>query len=250
MIVSPREVIRQDNNISLDPNLTLDQQVALESELDQNLNVSSLVVPIGGVGTYPTMVNQTSNINWLAEVVAHEWIHNFLTLRPLGIQVFQSPEMLTINETVASIAGKEIGRALVAQYYPAYLPPPPDPTPDTQPPEEPAEPSPFDFRAEMAETRETVDELLADGQIEAAEDYMESRRVFFWENGYRLRKINQAYFAFYGSYADQPGGAAGEDPVGGAVRTYRARSPDLATFVKQISWIASFDQLQSLIEEQ
>ena len=42
---------------------------------------------------------------------------------------------------------------------------------------------------------------------------MEARREIFWQNGYAIRKLNQAYFAFYGAYADIPGGPAGEDPV-------------------------------------
>lgn len=248
LIVSPREVIRQDHNISISPGLTVDEREALEARVDQALNVSSLVVPIGGIGTYPTMVMRTSDINWLAEVVAHEWIHNYLTLRPLGMQIFTSPEMLTINETTASIAGKEIGRALVARYYPEYLPPEPTPTPAAPAPESTPEPPAFDFRAEMAKTRETVDQMLAEGKVEEAEAYMEARRKVFWEHGYRLRKINQAYFAFYGSYADQPGGAAGEDPVGAAVRTFRAQSPSLAAFLKRIAWVTSFEDLQSLLQ--
>jgi len=74
---------------------------------------------------------------------------------------------------------------------------------------------------------------------------MEARRRVFWENGYQLRKINQAYFAFYGAYADAPGGgAAGDDPVGAAVRALRAQSPSLAVFVNRISWMATFEQLQ------
>ena len=35
-----------------------------------------------------------------------------------------SPELRTMNETTASIAGKEIGRALIERYYPELLPPP------------------------------------------------------------------------------------------------------------------------------
>ncbi len=96
-------------------------------------------------------------------------------------------------------------------------------------------------------TRQKADEMLANGQIEAAEAYMEARRQIFWENGYRLRKINQAYFAFYGAYADQPGGASAGDPVGDAVRALRSQSASLADFVKQSAWLISFDQLQVLI---
>ncbi len=250
LIVSPREVIRQDADISLIPSLTVDQWAALEAEVDSSLNVSSLVVRIGGIGVYPTMVMQSSDLNWLAEVVAHEWVHNFLTLRPLGINYMTSPELRTMNETAASMAGKEIGRALIEVYYPDFLPPPPPETPPVPPsPGETPEPTRFDFRAEMHTTRVTADQLLAEGKVEQAEVYMEERRVFFWENGYQIRKLNQAYFAFHGAYADQPGGAAGEDPVGAAVRALRAQSSSLAAFLKRISWMTSFEQLQSAVGE-
>ena len=252
LIVSPRDAIRQDENVSLQADLTVDQQVALEDQVDSSLNVSSLVVGVGGVGIYPTMVMQTTDLNWLAEVVAHEWVHNFLSLRPLGVYYLSSPELRTMNETAASIAGKEIGWVVIERYYPELLPPPPPEAPPatpTQPatPQPSPEPPAFDFRAEMRQTRVTVDALLAEGKIEEAEAYMEARRLVFWENGYRLRKINQAYFAFYGAYADEPGGAAGEDPVGAAVRAFRLQSPHLAAFLKQISWMTSFEQLHQAI---
>jgi hypothetical protein len=250
LIVSPRDAIRQDANISLVPELTADERTALEEQVDQALNVSSLVVDIGGIGVYPTMVVQTSNLNFLTEVVAHEWIHNYLTLRPLGFSYTNSPELRTMNETAASIAGKEIGLSLLKRYYPELVPPPPPPPAPPPPPGETPEPQPpvFDFRAEMRETRVTVDGLLAEGKIEEAENYMEERRVFFWENGYLIRKLNQAYFAFHGAYADEPGGAAGEDPVGAAVRALRAESPSLAAFIKTISWMSSYEDLQRAVD--
>lgn len=246
LIVSPREVIRQDADISLLPDLSLDQITHLEEQVERGLNVSALVVPVGGVGIYPTMVMSTTDLNWLAEVVAHEWIHNTLTLRPLGALYYANPQMRTINETTASIAGKEIGQALVARYYPDRLPPPSEPAVPA-PPGAPPEPPRFDFRAEMRETRVTVDALLAEGRIGEAEEYMEARRRVFWDNGYRIRRLNQAYFAFYGAYADQPGGAAGEDPVAAAVRDLRAQSASLAAFINRIAWVTSFDALQSLV---
>ena len=246
LIVSPRDTIRQDQNISLKPDMSVDERTALEEKVDRTLNVSSLVVNVGGIGVYPTMVIQSSDLNYLSEVVAHEWVHNFLTFRPLGISYLNSPELRTMNETTASIAGVEIGRSLLERYYPELLPPPPPPPPtpgEIQPPPPPV----FDFREEMRITRETVDQLLSEGKIEQAEDYMESRRVFFWENGYRIRKLNQAYFAFYGAYADQPGGAAGEDPVGAAVRALRSQSLSLADFLNRISWMSSFEQLKKAV---
>ncbi len=95
----------------------------------------------------------------------------------------------------------------------------------------------------MRQTRVTVDQLLAEGKIKEAETYMEARRQVFWEQGYRIRKLNQAYFAFYGAYADAPGGAAGEDPVGEAVRALYANSPSLESFLKRIAWMTSFEDL-------
>ncbi len=246
LIVSPREVIRQDADLSLVADLSLDQIVQLEREVEQGLNVSALVVPVGGVGTYPTMVMSTTDLNWLTEVIAHEWIHNTLTLRPLGALYYASPEMRTINETTASIAGKEIGAALIQRFYPEKVPPPAAPPP-VPGPTQPQEPPAFDFRAEMRETRVTVDALLAEGKIEEAENYMEQRRRVFWENGYRIRRLNQAYFAFYGAYADQPGGAAGEDPVPAAVRALRAQSPTLAAFINRIAWVTSYEALTAML---
>ncbi|NTU74715.1 MAG: hypothetical protein HGA86_01160, partial [Anaerolineaceae bacterium] len=110
------------------------------------------------------------------------------------------------------------------------------------------DPTTFDFRAEMHTTRVGADELLAQGKIVEAENFMEQRRLFFWENGYRFRRLNQAYFAFHGAYADSPGGAAGEDPVGPAVRALRQRSATLVDFIDQSAWMTSFDQLLQVVK--
>lgn len=249
LIISPRQVIRQDADISLIPDLPIEQQIALEERVDRALDVSSLVVAIGGVGVYPTMVMQTSDLNWLSEVVAHEWVHNYLTLRPLGMNYLKSPELRIMNETAASIAGKEIGRAVIERYYPELLPPlPQEKTLQKEPPSE--KPPAFDFRQEMHLTRVTVDQMLSEGKVEQAEAYMEARRRVFWEHGYRdLRKLNQAYFAFYGAYADEPLGPAGEDPVGAAVRKLRSQSPSLASFLKRIAWMTTFEDLLRAVGE-
>jgi hypothetical protein len=245
LIVSPRNIIRQDLDISLLPDLTIDEQVKLENEVDKALNVSSLVVSIGGVGLYPTMVMQTTDINWLVETVAHEWTHNYLTWHPLGISYENSPELRTMNETTASISGKEIGAAVIAQFYPEFVPSPQPPAEPT-PPNKPAE---FNFNAEMHTTRVQVDKMLTAGKVIEAEAYMEAQRRVFWDHGYHIRKLNQAYFAFYGAYADIPVGAAGEDPVGAAVRTLRANSPSLASFLNRIAWFSTYQQLKQAVSQ-
>ncbi len=242
LIVSPREVIRQEANISLEPGLPLEAQIDLEAAVERGLNVSALVVPVGGVGTYPTMVQESDSLVWVSEVVVHEWIHNYLTLRPLGWNYNASQELRTMNETTATILGKVVGREVLLRYYPDLAPPSPSFEPPPPPP--PGEPPAFDFRREMHLTRVRVDELLAQGKIEEAEAYMEQRRQFFWEHGYRIRRLNQAYFAFYGSYADQPLGAAGEDPVGAAVRALWKRVGSPTEFLRLMAWMDSFEDLQ------
>ncbi len=253
LIVSPRDKIQEDASISLLPDLTVDHQAALEAQVDKALNVSSLVVPVGGIGSYPTMVMRTTSLDWLTNTIAHEWIHNWLTLRPLGLNYETTSELRTMNETTASIAGGEIGALIIQRYYPeltqALMPQTvqialplgrPDPN-DLR--------KPFDFRTEMHATRVTVDNLLAEDKIEEAEAYMELRRQLFWENGYPIRKLNQAYFAFYGAYADIPGGAAGADPVGPAVRQLRAQSASLGEFLRCIAQMSSFQQLQAALSK-
>ncbi|HPC06602.1 MAG TPA: hypothetical protein PLI60_07765 [Anaerolineaceae bacterium] len=248
LIVSPREVIRQDANISLDPEMDMAQIITLENEVANGLDVSTLVTRIGGVGVYPTMVAQSTSLPWLAETIAHEWIHNYLTLQPLGLRYDTSADLRTMNETTASIAGKEIGAALLMSYYPEFaLPPVNHAVLDESGTPEPAPPV-FDFTAEMRITRVNADALLAEGKISEAEEYMEERRKVFWNNGYQIRKLNQAYFAFNGAYADVPGGAAGEDPVGAAVRALRSESSDLASFVKKMAAMRSFEDLQIALQ--
>ena len=155
-----------------------------------------------------------------------------------------------MNETTASLVGRELGQALIRRFYPERVPPPP---PENPPPPSPEEPPKFNFRAEMHKTRVATDQLLAQGKIDEAEQYMESRRQFFWANGYLIRKLNQAYFAFYGAYNDvseggSATGEAGNDPVGPAVAALRKKSGSLADFLNRISWMTSFEQLKRAVQ--
>lgn len=255
LIVSPRDRIEQVDYATLVPDVSTDEKDQMENDIYDRLDLSALVVPIGGLGTYPSMIRETSSVNWLAEVVAHEWAHHWLSLRPLGVRYLQDAAMRTINETVASIVDLEVGPKVIEQYYPAYVPPPapeadngglplPQPNPGLPPP-----PPSFDFSAELSQTRVRVDELLAEGKVDEAEAYMEQRRQVFWDEGYQIRKLNQAFFAFYGGYAAEPGGAAGQDPIGPMLREIRAASPTLRDFLDVVSGITSFEDLLSVYRE-
>jgi len=256
LIVSPRDEILQAANLMLIRNLTLDEIMHLEETIEKELNLSALVVGIGGVGLYPSMVIETGNLDWLIHVIGHEWTHNFLTIRPLGANYSTSPELTTINETIADLSADEIQRETFLLYYPEFLPaesvaeeseeiPPPDP-PDPVP-----EGVVFDFRAEMHITRLEVDRLLVKGEINKAEAYMENRRFFFRENGYLIRKLNQAYFAFHGSYAAAPGGAADAEgaDLGSQLRELKANASSYAVFMQEVAWKWRLDQFQRLFEE-
>jgi hypothetical protein len=232
LVVSPRDRIEFAAQLELNP-LTVDQSEALESTIDTQLNMSSLVVPLGGLSLYPSMIIEPeardlpSKVARAFEVTAHEWSHHYLIFFPLGFEYDLRPETRIINETTATFFGHEIAREVMQRYYldlpapeyPSFLNPPAPPANSGGAPV-------FDFAHEMNITRTHVDELLAAGKIDQAEAYMEARRRVFVANGYAIRKLNQAYFAFYGGYQDEPG-AGGTDPTGPAIEELRLLSPDL-----------------------
>lgn len=248
LVVSPRSTIRQEENISLLSDLSLDQITKLESDVETNLDVSALVVDIGGVGMYPTMVMRSSNLQWVIQTIAHEWTHNYLTLHPLGLNYDTNNELRTMNETTAAIVGEEIGREVIDRYYPEYSSSGTASKHSAMPASIQNQET-FDFNHEMHITRVNVDFLLKNGFVSEAEFYMEARRKVFLEHGYLIRKLNQAYFAFYGAYAETPQGASGADPVGPAVRALREKSGSLENFLKQIAWMSSFTQLQAATDQ-
>ncbi|MBP8292220.1 MAG: hypothetical protein KAX65_05570, partial [Caldilineaceae bacterium] len=93
-----------------------------------------------------------------------------------------------------------------------------------------------------------TDLFLSLGRVADAEEYMEIRRLLFVENGYNLRKLNQAYFAFHGNYGT---GAAASSPIGPDLLRLRALSPDLRTFLETVRWFTSADDLtHALIERE
>lgn len=251
LVVSPRDEIRFDISINLDP-MTADAISALETRIDHERDVSSLVVPLGGIAMYPTMVLETSSIPWALDTISHEWLHNYLFAFPLGLAYFSGEsfvgETRIINETTANLFGREMSRLTLARYYRDLLPPDSRGGSRTAP-TQPTEPPVFDFGREMDTTRRTVDELLAEGKVDEAEAYMEQRRELFVTNGYRIRKLNQAYFAFYGGYQSGQPGAGGEDPIGPAVQAIRDASPSLQDWIVTMRGITSREQLLTAVEQ-
>ena len=83
---------------------------------------------------------------------------------------------------------------------------------------------------------------MAREKIEEAEAYMEERRQFIADNGRFIRKINQAYFAFHGSYADSP---ASVSLINEQLKELRRRSGSLEDYLKTV---ASFSSIQEFTE--
>jgi hypothetical protein len=250
IIISRRDKIERIAQRELTNGLTVDAFDRIEREVDQRLNVSSLVSPIGGLGAYPTMLPETSSLTWAIGTIAHEWVHNYLFFAPVGLNYSTDPVARIINETTASIVENEIAPRVLARYYPDLLPPPQPDTPPapSAPAAQPDAPPRFDFNAEMRETRLRADDLLAEGKIEEAEAYMEERRALFVQNGYGIRKLNQAYFAFHGAYNAVPGGSptAGKDPIGPAVQALRQRSASVGDFLRAIATVRTLADVDAM----
>lgn len=236
LVLSRRERIETLERISLVPTLGLAQVEELERRTDE-LGVSSLVVPTGGMGSYPPIIPETSSLPSVIGGVIHEWVHNYLYFYPLGQHYSHSQELITMNETIASLVEEELSLLLEKRYYPEIYAQRMEPSREA---EERVEAGEFDFNAFMRETRLKVDELLAAGKVEEAETYMEERRKRLVEKGYYIRKLNQAYFAFHGSYATAPTSVS---PIGGQMKELRKRSPSLAHFLRTVAQMKSYQEL-------
>jgi len=237
LIVSPRGRIEIVDTTLLDSDMTVDEKVALEAKVEK-LGYSALVEQVGAVATYPSIVPPTSSLMTLLSKVGHEWMHHYLFFHPLGRNYWSSYELTTINETAADMAGAEIASLVYDRYYRGVV--------DENPAAGGGSTSSFDFGQAMRETRVTVDALLAEGQVDEAERYMAERRLFLQENGYYIRKLNQAYFAFHGSYADTP---ASTSPIGDQLRELRLESGSLGDFIRAVSRISDYEMLVESVSD-
>ncbi|MGQ9572410.1 MAG: hypothetical protein ACUVV3_04395 [Dehalococcoidia bacterium] len=237
LVTSPRNHISLDRAILLRRGLTSEQVTALE-EKTAATGVSSLVVNISGIATYPSTVPHHTTYASLLETIAHEWLHHYLFFHPLGSRYLESETLRTLNETVANIGGREIAD-LVQQRFPL-------PQSSHSVAAEEDEETPIDFRAEMHALRLEVDRLLDEGKIDKAEALMEEKRKFLAESGFYIRKINQAYFAFHGLYADTP---ASSSPIGPKMLELRQLSPSLGHFIHSVAKITSEEELDHLLAE-
>jgi len=239
LAVSPREEISLQRAILLRSGLSERDVSSLEEETAAT-GVSSVVLDIHAVAFYPSAIPAGTTYEAAVDSIAHEWLHQYFFFHPLGRNYFRSNLTRTLNETAANIGGRELGR-LLRERFPLNdansLASAPSPTPQTPK---------IDFRKEMRDLRTQVDALLSEGKVDEAEALMEERRQFLAENGYYIRKINQAYFAFNGLYADTP---ASRSPIGPKMMELRQLSPSLGEFLRAVSGITSEEDLDRLLAQ-
>ena len=248
LVTSPRDRIERSLEVLVDPHVDVGDREAMESRLLESEDLAAIVLDIGGVATYPASLYDGGNLRGTLRTAAHEWLHHYFFFGPLGQNMFKSPEMQVLNETAADLAGRELGGLAYRFLGGALNAGEQGIAAVSASPTKPPEPSKdeFDFDSEMRETRRQTDLLLTQGRIVDAEVYMERQRLRFVANGHPIRKINQAYFAFNGTYAESPGSAS---PIGGQLREFRERMAGVGEFVEKIRGVSSYEEFLSMLDE-
>jgi len=224
LVVSPRSRIERLRTDLLRPDLTLDGALAIEASTETaDRSRSALVVGAGGLAVYPAVVSNRGSYASIVDTAAHEWTHHYLAFHPLGFGV-PGGDRLTINETVADIVAEELAALVIERFG--------DPTADGETPlAAPSAMPVLDRDRMLRELRLEVEGLLVAHEVERAERRMEEVRLELEHAGILIRRINQAYFAWIGSYAARPDAV---DPLGAQLRELRRRAGSLAGFLEAV----------------
>ena len=195
LVTSPRNKIERKEELLLVPSLDIETIEALEGSVASD-ELSSIIINIGGIAAYPSIIDEGKSSRDLFLTVSHEWIHQYLIFHPLGRSYFSSKEMKEINETLANIFSKKLLKSLCKKDFEIKNEICSIPIIKNK--------NKFDYREFMKKLRNNVDELLSDGKINDAEKLMNESTLILNNNGIKIRKINQAWFAFNGTYGDSP----------------------------------------------
>ncbi len=243
LVISPRDRIESMREITLQSSISLKEIEDIEAKVDK-LGVSSLVVELGGYSTYPSFVSNEASLRSTIDAAAEEWLHQYLVFKPLGFLylldlsgVRRNYDIATMNETLASIVSKEIGAIIFEKYYPEH---------ESGANQNRVAESGFDFNREMRDIRRAVDKYLAQGEVAQAEEFMEQKRQYLASMGHYIRKLNQAYFAFHGTYADRP---AFISPIGLELKKLRSQSASLKDFLNTVAAMTSRQKLSDVVSK-
>ena len=152
--------------------------------------------------------------------------------------------MLTINETLANMFGKELATEMYLKIIDKDKNMK-NVSSDESINQEKKEPV-FSYNTHMQKTRIKTEELLSEGRIIEAENYMELRRIDLNKNGYNIRKINQAYFSFYGSYADSPQSIS---PIYKQLQDLRDKRLNIGELINEIKYISTYEEFRLLVNQ-
>ena len=241
LVVSPRENITRMKEIILLQDLSIDEINYIETEIDK-LGYSSIVLGLGGMATFPAFVNNNAGLEYTISTAVEEWFHQYFFFKPAGflyafnlLGIYKDSDISTINETIAGIVSDEIASMVYSKYYSRYY---------KNVTFEYLQGNGFDFYEEMRNIRITVDIFLANGDIEQAEAFMEEKRLYILSQGYYIRRLNQAYFAFYGTYAGSPSSV---NPIGEILWDLRNSSANVTDFINITSGIRNMNDLHKLM---
>ncbi|MCI0866642.1 MAG: hypothetical protein J4N89_08840 [Chloroflexi bacterium] len=238
LVLSPRERIFRQKTVLLAPGIGDEERNRIEDRLFFEENLSALVEDTGGVAVYPSVVSDSGRLHHAVVIAAHEWLHHWFFFHSLGQHFWDSSDMTTLNETAATIGGEEIGdRAFTAMTGETVV--------RDSNASGPQDPDAFDYDKAMRQTRMRTEELLGQGKILEAEAYMEERRQTMVANGFLIRKINQAFFAFHGSYAANP---ASISPINDQLKELRNRSASLEEFLNTVAGFGSYREFLDHLE--
>ena len=217
---------------------------AIERQVEA-LDLSALVTGIGGLGaTYPAVVSDDSSLRYTIDTVAEEWLHQYLTFTPLGwnyvlhlLGIREDYPIAQINESLAGIVtGRDRRRGMGAVLCAALAG---------------SQTDACGARLIRLPCIYARDARAGGGT--AGRGAVRRQRPG-WRAGGRswsLRatgsaRLNQAYFAFHGTYADAPGSTT---PIGDQLRALRATSTTLGDYLNTAVRLRTYDDLLDLLEQ-
>ena len=238
LVISPRDKIYREDELLLDHDLSSQEIEDIEESVRSEIDYSSIVVNIGGVAAYPSIIKDSDNYGDLFKAHAHEWLHQYLILFPLGRAYFKDPNMKIVNETLANIYSERLFSNVCSKKIRLQ-----DSICKSKVKESPDK---FNYELFIKNLRLDVDHLLELGKINQAEELMESSRLELEKRGYYIRKINQAWFAFNGTYADSPTSSSNVDQE---IELFIDSQESFSEAIRKLRKVKNFEEYKILINQ-
>ncbi|MAU56044.1 MAG: hypothetical protein CL899_03770 [Dehalococcoidia bacterium] len=238
LLISPRSNIERLDEVLLTARLTDAEIVSIEQDIESQTDYSSIIVNIGGIAAYPSIVTEVSDKGAMFKLIAHEWLHQYLFFFPLGRAYFSDEDMRSVNETLANIFADNLLNNMCKEdvyIQSGYC------LQNTDVSEKD-----FDYSVYMKDLRQQVDFFLLAGEIEKSEKLMNSATIYLNSRGYNIRRINQAWFAFHGSYADTP---ASSSEINNELTNFISSEKSLGNAIRKLRSIDNYQEYLRFVDE-